>query len=88
MNLNSKLWKYKYQNIKWELYLGMDHRKTDRVAFFLALEEEVINAKIEGKDVFIQMDVYSKLGPEVMKADPYGQSPNGKLLHNIMIRLN
>ena len=80
MNLNSKLWKYKYQNIKWELYLGMDHRKTDRVAFFLALEEE--------DDVFIQMDVYSKLGPEVMKADPYGQSPNGKLLHNIMIRLN
>ena len=58
----------------------------DRLPFFLALEEEVIKAEMEGKDILIQMDANSKLGPEIIKGDPHNQTPNGKLLAQIVKR--
>ena len=39
----------------------------------------MVNAKIHGKALYIQMDANSKLGPEVIKGDPHCQSENGKL---------
>ena len=35
----------------------------ERLAFFLALEEEVVKAEVLGKSLIIQMDANSKLGP-------------------------
>ena len=58
----------------------------DRLPFFLALEEEVIKAEMDGKDILIQMDANSKLGPEMIKGDPHIQTPNGKLLAQIVNR--
>ena len=58
----------------------------DRLPFFLALEEEVIKAEMDGKDILIQMDANSKLGPEMIKGDPHIQTPNGKLLAQIVKR--
>ena len=39
-----------------------------------------------GKDIFIQMDANSRLGPGVIKGDPYDQSDNGRILHDIIKR--
>ena len=48
----------------------------DRLPFFLALENEINKAEIEGKDILIQADANSKLGPEIIKGDPHKQSQN------------
>ena len=58
----------------------------DRLPFFLALEEEINKAEMQGKDILIQADANSKLGPEIIKGDPHKQTPNGKLLASIMNR--
>ena len=55
----------------------------DRIPFFLALEEE---AEMEDKDILIQIDANSKLGPDIIKGDPHKQTPNGKLLAKIVKR--
>ena len=62
--------------------------EADRILFFLALEQEINKAEMDGKSILIQMDANSKLGPEVIKADPHCQTPNGKLLYNIIMRHN
>ena len=58
----------------------------DRLPFFLALEDEINKAEMENKDIFIQADANSKLGPEIIRGDPHSQTPNGKLLSNIIDR--
>ena len=39
----------------------------DLLPFFLALEEEINKAEMEGKDILIQADANSKLGPEIIQ---------------------
>ena len=39
----------------------------DRLPFFLALEDEINKAEMENKEVFIQADFNSKLGPEIIR---------------------
>ena len=54
--------------------------------FFNSLEEEIINAELEGRDVIIMMDANSKLGKKYIKSDPKPQSSNGKILSSIIDR--
>ena len=42
----------------------------DRMPFFVKLEEEISKAKLHGKEIIIQMDANSKLGPTVIMGDP------------------
>ena len=62
--------------------------EADRLPFFSALEVEVNKAEMEGKSIIIELDANSKLGKAVIKSDPYNQTPNGKLLYNIIERHN
>ena len=54
--------------------------------FFLALEQEIIKAELQGKSIFIEMDSNSKLGPQFIQNDPHDQSANGKVLAGIINR--
>ena len=58
----------------------------ERLPFFTALEQEILKAKLHGKAVYIQMDANSKLGPDMIKGDPHGQTDNGRLLAGIIKR--
>ena len=60
--------------------------EAERLPFFLALEEEIIKAELDGKSVIIEMDSNSKLGPELIPNDPHRQSTNGKILSGILQR--
>ena len=51
----------------------------DRIPFFAKLEEEISKAKLHGKEIIIEMDANSKLGPTLIKGDPHKQSENGKI---------
>ena len=62
--------------------------EADRLPFFSALEDEINKAEMEGKSIIIEMDANSKLGSSIIKADPHTQTPNGKLLSNIISRHN
>ena len=57
-----------------------------RIPFFVALEEEIVKAELFGKSVILEMDSNSKLGPSFIKSDPHSQSPNGKILSEMIIR--
>ena len=59
---------------------------TLKLPFFHALEEEVIKAKNDGKDIIIAMDSNSKLGSDVIPNDPHTQSVNGGILNDIVSR--
>ena len=56
----------------------------ERMPFFLALEQEIIKAGLQGKSIFIEMDSNSKLGPQFIQNDPHDQ--NGKVLACIIKR--
>ena len=58
----------------------------DRVPFYLALEEEIITAELQGASIIIEMDSNSKLGPDFITNDPHQQTNNGKLLAGIIQR--
>ena len=60
--------------------------ETERMPFFLALEEEVVKAELAGKSILIVMDANSKLGPELIPGDMHSQSLNGKILAAIIAR--
>ena len=60
--------------------------ENERMPFFIVLEKEIIKAQMDGKSVILEMDSNSKLGPEVIANDPHGQSPNGKVLCDIVTR--
>ena len=57
-----------------------------RMPFFLALEQEIVKAEMQGKSIIIEMDSNSKLGPEFIPQDPHSQSSNGKILAGIINR--
>ena len=61
-------------------------RVDEKMPFFRALEGEIVNAKLHGKAIYIQMDANSKLGPEIIRGDPHSQTENGKLLTAIIKR--
>ena len=54
--------------------------------FFIALEVEIVKAKLAGKSVIIEMDSDSKLGQKYIPNDTHDKSPNGTLLANIIER--
>ena len=54
--------------------------EVDRMPFFMALEQEIIKAEMQGKSMFIEMDSNSKLGQEIIPNNPHAQSGNGKIL--------
>ena len=56
------------------------------MAFFLALEEEIVKAELAGKSILIEMDANSKLGPHMIPGDVHVQSENGKILSTIIAR--
>ena len=60
----------------------------ERVPFFLALEEEIIKSDMDGKSTIVAMDANSKLGKDLIENDPHDQTPNGKLLADIIDRQN
>ena len=60
--------------------------EAERLPFFLALEQEIIKAEMQGKSMYIEMDSNSKLGPQIIPSDPHPQSTNGKLLAGIIDR--
>ena len=60
--------------------------ETERLPFFLALEEEIIKAELQGTSIIIEMDSNSKLGPDIIPNDPHQQTSNGKLLAGIIER--
>ena len=60
--------------------------EAERLPFFLALEEEIIKAELDGKSIIIEMDSNSNLGPELIPNDPHRQSTNGKILSGILQR--
>ena len=60
--------------------------EVDRMPFFMALEQEIIKAEMQGKSMFIEMDSNSKLGPQLIPKDPHSQSGNGKVLADVIAR--
>ena len=57
-----------------------------RMQFFIALEEEINKADLEGKSIFIEIDANSKLGSDIIPGDTHPMSPNGKILAAIIDR--
>ena len=51
--------------------------------FFLAQEEEVAKATIEGKSIILIGDMNSKLGPNYIIKDPKLMTGNGSILKDI-----
>ena len=58
--------------------------EAERAPFFLALEEEIIMAELQGTSLIIEMDSNSKLGPDIIPNDPHQRTNNGKLLAGII----
>ena len=61
-------------------------KESEKLPFFLALEEEIIKAELQGTSIIIEMDSNSKLGPDIIPGDPHQQTNNGKLLAGIIQR--
>ena len=61
--------------------------ETERMPFFLALEQEIVKAELDGKSILIELDANSKLGPQYIPGDMHCQTENGKLLAGIIDRL-
>ena len=61
---------------------------TERVAFYEALEEEIIKAELSGKSIIVEADFNAKLGNDIIPNDPHNESPNGKILAGIIRRQN
>ena len=60
--------------------------ESERIPFFLALEEEIVKAELAGKSVIVELDANSKLGPKYIPGDIHNQSDNGKLLAALIDR--
>ena len=58
----------------------------EKMPFFVALEEEVSKARLEGKSIILELDANSKLGNKYIKDDPHPISPNGIVLSGIIDR--
>ena len=58
----------------------------EKMPFFVALEEEVSKARLEGKSIILELDANSKLGTKYIRNDPHTISPNGIILSGIIDR--
>ena len=61
-------------------------REDERMPFWLALDEEISTAELNGRSVIIQMDANAKLGKSFIRDDPHMISGNGKILAGIVER--
>ena len=50
----------------------------------IALETEIVKARMSGKSVIIEIDSNSKLGSQYIPNDPHPISPNGKMLARVI----
>ena len=60
----------------------------DRIQFYARLEQEVVNAKLFGNKVCIEMDANAKVGSEIIENDPNLRSCNGTMLVELCERNN
>ena len=60
--------------------------EVDRRPFFVALESEIVKAKMLGKSFVIEIDANSKLGKQYIPNDPKPISGNGHMLADIIER--
>ena len=58
----------------------------ERMPFWIALEEEVAAAKINGRSIIIQFEANAKLSKTYIKRDPKEMSGNGRILAGILER--
>ena len=58
----------------------------EKMPFFVALEEEVSKARLEGKSIILELDANSKLGTKYIKNYPHSISQNGVILSGIIDR--
>ena len=54
--------------------------------FWVALEEEISSAELNGRSVIIQMDANAKLGKSYIQGDPHNMSVNGRVFSGIIER--
>ena len=59
-------------------------KEEDRTSFFNFLDLEIKSAKLSGALVCLEMDSNSKVGPTELPNDPHSQTPNGKLLMELV----
>ena len=60
--------------------------ESERLPLFNAIEEDILNCRLNDIPIILQMDANSKLGPHIINEDPHGQSPNGQILAGILER--
>ena len=60
--------------------------ESEKMPFWLALEEEIAAAEINERPVILQFDANAKLGPSYIKDDPKEMSVNGKILAGVIER--
>ena len=65
-----------------------EDQQTLIINFWNAMEREIIDAQDEGCWILIELDANAKVGDTVLDGDPNRQSPNGKLLLDMMERQN
>ena len=58
--------------------------ESEKLLFFVALDQEIVKAQLEGKSVFVSMDANSKLGPQYIPGDLHNMSKNGEVLAEIV----
>ena len=58
--------------------------ESEKLPFFIALDQEVMKAQMEGKAVFVYMDANSKLGQGYIPKDLHQMSKNGEVLCEII----
>ena len=61
-------------------------KEEQRRPFFAALDMEIGKAVLNGCSVFIKMESNSKLGKDLIPGNPHNQSPNGRILAEIIKR--
>ena len=57
-----------------------------KTIFYNELDTEIKKVRLAGAHICIEMDANAKLGTTLIPNDPHSQSPNGKLLENLVMR--
>ena len=61
-------------------------KDSDKMPFFVALEEEISKAQMAGKSILIELDANAKLGPAFIDNNPKPMSSNGQISGGIIER--
>ena len=56
------------------------------LCFYSVLDQVIQNAKFDSCLILLQLDANAKVGYEIIKGDPYPQSPNGHILMDMIER--